>query len=140
MEEENLWPSHLDITFSVGTNLLVISPTAFDVDPARRDSGIVHSQINFEAPWCKGGVAAAFMPEALQKLLVALNSLMKKRPASLSFADLDGWFHLEGSWNAEHQVAVFKVTTPARLKPGPKYEKIVPHVGSRRGVVSVSSH
>jgi hypothetical protein len=118
MSEHSAAHSHLEITFAVGTNLLTLAPTAFDLDPARRDSGIVYCQVRFEAPWCKGGGGAVLAPEDFNRLRSNLALLLKGESGPVDVCDMDGWFRLEGDWNAEHQVAAFKATTPARIGPG----------------------
>jgi hypothetical protein len=137
MAEDNVCPSHLDITIAVGTNLLVIAPFAFDVHPVRGDSGVIYCKISFEAPWCKGGVHDVFVPKDFQNLLRTLDCLAKAQPASVTVTGLEVWFRLEGSWNAEQGVAVFKATMPARPTLGDWsywYERAHRPVGMSAGI------
>jgi hypothetical protein len=90
-------PSHLDITFAVGTSLLVVSPLSFDVEPARRDSGVVYCEVTFTAPLCKGGVHDVFIPEDFRKLAAALTKMMKGEAASVAVSGLESWFRLDGT-------------------------------------------
>lgn len=118
MADQHPQPSHLDITFSVGTSLLVIAPLSFDVDPARRDSGVVYCGVTFNSPMCKGAVGDVFIPEQFHDLAAALARMMKGEAASLSVSGLECWFRLEGAWNPAEQVAAFKASMPEPLGPG----------------------
>jgi hypothetical protein len=117
MTDRDAYSPHLDITFAVGTDLLIVAPLSFDVHPSRNDPGVVYCKVSFEAPWCMGGVHAVLVPGDFQKLRAALGCLLKAQPASVSVTDLEGNFRLEGSWNAEQQSVVFRATMPARHGP-----------------------
>jgi hypothetical protein len=117
MSGDSVTFSHLEITFAVGTDLLILTPTAFDVNPARRDSGIVYCQVRFEAKCCKGGGGAVLIPEDFNYLRSKLALLLERESAIVNVCDMDGFFRLEGYWNSEHQLATFKATMPARIGP-----------------------
>src|SRR5262249_12390597 len=83
-----------------------------------RDPGVIYCGVTFKAPFCNGGVHDVFMPEQYNNLATALTRMMKREPASISFGGMDGCFNLDGAWNDEEQVAVFKISMPARLNLG----------------------
>jgi hypothetical protein len=110
--------SHLQIPFSVGTDLLAIAPFGFDVNPDRRDTGVIYSEITFTVPWCKGKVHDVIIPEHFNEFNAALLAVRKRQAHANTIVGLEGMFRVDAAWDRKREVAVIKASIPARHESG----------------------
>lgn len=110
--------SYMEFNLAVGDDIFTITPDRFDVDPLRKDPGLIYSHLHFRTGTTQGNDYVILSPLDFGRLRTCLWRYYQSQAAPLNIADYKSTLHSEADWAPKHQLVLFQIKL-TQLEAGP---------------------
>jgi hypothetical protein len=109
MNEPDPSLSYRAIAFSIGSDMVVITPTHMGADEPNERVAAIYCEISFSTGTCSGKCFDVFDSRAFSQFKAGLGRMIRRESASVAITGWSSVCSLEGNWDQEEGAAVFKL-------------------------------